>query len=73
MPNPTPTGVTPTRRLADTLLDGRLDAYVAERRKAGRAWRLISRDLLDDTGVDVTEFTLRSWYPELLRDQPAAS
>lgn len=73
MPNPTPIGVTPTRRLADTLLADRggLDDYVAERRKAGRAWRHISRDLLDDTGVDVTEFTLRSWYPELVR--PAAA
>lgn len=69
MANPTPAGVTATRRLADTLLDSvmntSLDAYVAERRGRGMSWRLISRDLLDDIKVDVTERTLTSWYPEL--------
>lgn len=72
VPNPTPASVTATRRLADTLLDGKLDQYVAERRAAGRSWRLITRDLLDDVEVDVTERTLRSWYPELA-DAEAAS
>lgn len=74
MPNPTPASVTATRRLADTLLDGRLDAYVQERREAGKSWRLIARDLLNDTGVDVIEKTLMSWYPELRgSDDRAAS
>lgn len=65
MPNPTPSGVTATRRLADTLLDGRLDAYVKERRDAGRSWRLISRDIFDEIHLDITDVTLRSWYPAL--------
>jgi hypothetical protein len=65
VPNPTPASVTATRRLADTLLDGGLDDYVRTRRGQGRAWRRIAMDLLADTKVDVSEQTLRSWYPEL--------
>lgn len=64
MPNPTPAGVTATRRLADTLLDGQLDEYVRQRREAHKSWRLISRDLLDEIKVDIHERTLWSWYPE---------
>jgi hypothetical protein len=65
VPNPTPAGVTATRRLADTLLAGRLDEFVKTRRDAGMSWRLISRDLLRVTEVDVHERTLWSWYPDL--------
>lgn len=65
MPNPTPAGVTATRRLADTLLDGQLDEYVKKRRTDGMSWRLISRDLLDEIKVDIHERTLWSWYPDL--------
>ena len=54
----------PTRRLADHLLDGKLDEYVRSRRAEGMAWRLIARDLWADIGVDVTYETLRSWFPE---------
>ena len=68
MPNPTPAGVTATRRLADTLLDGNLDAYVNERWQAGRSWRRIAQDLLHDIQVDITDKTLRSWYPQLRAD-----
>ena len=73
MPNPTPASVTATRRLADTLLDGRLDDYVKERRDAGKAWRLISRDLLTDIALDIHERTLWSWYPEISRHAFPAS
>ena len=58
-----PTGTT-TRRLADVLLDGKLDEYVAERRAAGKSWRRITLDLRDDTAIDITHGTLRSWYPD---------
>ena len=77
MPNPTPASVTATRRLLDTLLDGKLDEYVTERREAGRAWRRIALDLLNDVQVDVTDKTLMSWYPHLRNvggsEQQAAS
>lgn len=57
---------TPTRRLADLLLPGGLDAFVLTRRAEGRPWRLISRDLWEatDGDLDVTYETLRSWFPD---------
>lgn len=57
MPTPTPTQIA-----ANHVLDGKLDEFVGERRAAGRSWRLIARDLLDATGIDVTHETLRSWF-----------
>jgi hypothetical protein len=72
VPNPTPASITATQRLADVLLDGDLDGYVASRRAAGRSWRLIARDLLADVRIDVTEKTLRSWYPNLAEDREAS-
>lgn len=63
--------LTASRRLADLLLgdDGPLEEFVRSRRKDGRSWRLIERDLLDATNreVDLTYETLRSWFP----DEPA--
>lgn len=53
---------TPTQLAANHLLDGNLDEFVTKRREAGRSWRLIARDLLDETGLDVTHETLRSWF-----------
>lgn len=55
---------TVTRRYADLLLDGGFDAFVASRRAKGRAWRLISRDLWEETNgeLDVTYETLRAWF-----------
>jgi hypothetical protein len=57
---------TPTRRLADLLVPGGIEAFVVDRRKAGRPWRLISRDLWEatDGDLDVTYETLRSWFPD---------
>jgi len=72
VPNPTPTSVTATRRLLDVILDGGLDEYVTARRQAGQSWRTIMLDLLADTKVDVTEATLRSWYPSLRGDRAAS-
>jgi intein-encoded DNA endonuclease-like protein len=63
---PTPQYVSDTQRLADVLLDGRLEEFVREKRKAGRSWRLIALDLRDAVGVDLTYQTLCNWYP----DQP---
>jgi len=54
---------TPLRRLADTLIDGGVDRFVATRRASGRSWRLIALDLRDTTDgqIDVTPETLRKW------------
>ena len=61
---------TPTQRLADLLLPTTLADFVQGRREAGRSWRLIARDLHQETDgqVDVTAETLRGWFstPERL-------
>lgn len=56
-----------TRRLADTLIEGGLDDFVRTRRDQGKSWRLVARDLFDQTdgAVDITDQTLRSWYPDM--------
>lgn len=54
--------MTVTQRLADHLLKGKLEEYVAERRSQGYSWRRISLELRDDIGIDVTHETLRLWY-----------
>lgn len=55
---------TPTHRLADLLLPTTLADFVQTRRDVGRSWRLIARDLHEETDgqVDVTAETLRSWF-----------
>jgi hypothetical protein len=55
---------TPTQRLADLLLPTTLGDFVATRRAGGRSWRLIARDLHEQTNgqVDVTAETLRGWF-----------
>lgn len=57
---------TPNRRLADVLLGdaGPLDEFVRTRRTRGLSWRVIARELYDNTGheIDVTHETLRQWF-----------
>lgn len=53
-----------TYRLADHLLDGQLEAYVGDRRQAGKSWRRISLDLRDEFEIEVTHETLRNWFPQ---------
>jgi FMN-dependent NADH-azoreductase len=55
---------TTTQRLADVLLDGKLSEFVSARRAKNRSWRLIARDLYEQTGIDLTYETLRRWYPD---------
>ena len=52
--------------LADTLLEGHLRDFVAERREAGQSWRTIARALWEatDRKVDVTHQTLANWFAE---------
>ena len=63
---PDPATASPTYRLADALVPGGIAAYVKTKRDAGRSWRLISRDLWQDTDgqLDITFETLRSWFTE---------
>lgn len=55
----------PLKRLADHLVGG-IDGWIAQRRQAGKSWRVISRELSDltDGEIDVTYETLRSWAAE---------
>lgn len=55
---------TPTHRLADLLLPTTLADFVQTRRGNGRSWRLIARDLHEQTDgqIDVTAETLRAWF-----------
>lgn len=55
---------TPTAQLVDLKLDGGLPDFVTSRRAQGRSWRLISRDLYEATGIDVTYETLRGWFTD---------
>lgn len=57
---------TPTQRLASVLIGRDVREFVTERRRAGRPWRFIARDLYDATDgqIDVTHETIRHWYDE---------
>lgn len=57
--------MTPTRRLLDLNLGGKLDEFVAERRAAGASWTTISFDLLQATGERVSDESLRTWFADL--------
>lgn len=52
------------RELADVLMGGTLDAYVAEQRLVGVSWRAIARGIALRTGskVNVTGEAVRQWY-----------
>ena len=50
------------RQLLDTKLVG-LDMYILERRDIGRSWRQIAADIRVATDIDVSDETLRNWYP----------
>lgn len=73
----TTTSPTPLRQLADFLLreKGGLEDFVQRRRADGRSWRVIARDLYLATEgqADVSNETLRGWFPELDETAPAAS
>lgn len=41
-----------------------LDAYYRDHRSQGASRRTIALAIRDITGVDISEATLRNWYPE---------
>ncbi|MGD9530581.1 MAG: hypothetical protein AB7V44_27810 [Pseudonocardia sp.] len=55
--------MTPLQMLLSTKL-GDLDAFVTRRRDAGKSWRAIALEIRDQTGIEVTNETLRSWSLE---------
>lgn len=50
-------------QLVDARLDGKLVAYVAEKR-ASMSWRAMAADLSERTGVPVNYETLRIWFAD---------
>ena len=58
---------TPTWRLADMLIDGGLDQFIASHRANKASWRSIALALRDltDGQVDVTPETVRNWASTL--------
>jgi len=56
---------TPSRRLADHLIDGGLDAFVHARRAEGMSNRSLTVAIYSATHgqVDISETTVRAWYP----------
>lgn len=67
--------MTPLMELADLKLNGGLEEFVRSRRAQTprRPWRLIAIDIRDATGLDVTDQTLRVWFPEDDESTEAAS
>lgn len=65
----------PMQRLASIELGEDVVAFIGKRRQAGAAWRIIARDIYEQTGhrVDVTHETLRTWYTDATTASPAAS
>jgi hypothetical protein len=58
--------LTPNQKLAGMLLGKPVKDYIAERRAAGRSWRLVSRDLYEATNgqIDITGEAARLWAME---------
>jgi hypothetical protein len=63
-----PSSPTVSHLYADLILggDGALERFVRSRRRDGLSWRLVERDLFQQTSgaVDLTFETLRSWFPD---------
>ena len=61
---------TPKRRLADLLIEGGLETFVADRRAAKDSWRSIALDLYKVTAgeLDITPESLRLWFPQYAKN-----
>jgi hypothetical protein len=61
------TTATPTRLLADKLIQDGVDSFIADRRAERKSWRRIALDLRDATNgvIDVTPETVRKWATSL--------
>lgn len=55
---------TPTYRLADSLLEGKLREFVLSRRARSVSWRGIAKDLKVAVDVDVSFEALRLWFSD---------
>lgn len=63
-----------TQRLAEHVWKGDLEAHVRQRRAEGMPWRAIAREVWDVTKgvIDLTDQTLRKWYPDVVADPAPA-
>lgn len=68
---------TPTALLAEALLGCPITEWITARRRAGRSWRFVARDLADATDgqIDVTVQTLQNWMreAEITREERGAA
>ncbi len=64
--------MTPTQQLAELKLGASLETWVTNRRTRGESWRAIARDLHTETGIGISDESLRQWYPELIPVDGAA-
>lgn len=64
---------TPTYRMADRLLDGRLAELVAADRAAGASWDEVARHLYVEGGVELSRDTLRGWFAASEKDTSNAA
>jgi len=62
--------LTPNQKLAGMILGKPVKHYIADRRAAGRSWRLIARDLYEATNgqIDITGEAARLWASD--QDDP---
>jgi hypothetical protein len=61
--------LTVKQQLVQDRLGENLGQWLQRRRTEGTRWRDIERALLERTRIEVTEVTLRAWYPDI-RDTP---
>ena len=65
MPSPPPPDRSRLAQLLEYRLGENLHDWIARRRVAGVSWRAVAGLLAAETDVDITETTLRNWYPDL--------
>lgn len=65
--------IPPLAQLADNLLEGRLAAFLVERRSAGESWDTIAKRLwaATDERIDVNGVTVQGWFDRLDAEVPA--
>lgn len=56
---------TATHRLIEVQMGGSLKRYVRRRRNAERSWRGIADEIEQQTGVKVTDASLRNWFKDI--------
>lgn len=55
------------QQLVENLLGENLHAWLRQRLDAGARWKDVTAAIHDRTRIEVTEVSLRAWYPDLRR------